>query len=314
MEKYDFLIIGAGCAGASAAMYASRLNLKSIMVAEMPGGLITTTHLVENWPGIKSISGPDLAQSLLDHASAFGVPLKNEKVLQIEKFAISAEAEAAGKKPGFIVRTASNQYLAKALLVATGTMHKRLNCPGEKELENKGVSFCALCDGAFYKNKIVAVVGSGDSAAKEALLLAEYASKVYVISRSHLHPEPVNLERVKANPKIECLSQSEVAEIQGNNKVEKVILKDGKELAMDGVFIAIGHIPLSDIAESLGVKVNHHKEIEINRKSETNISGVYAAGDVCDTEFKQAIIGSAEAVAASYWTFEYLQANEVVVE
>ena len=165
MEIFDFLIIGAGCAGASGAMYASRLNLKSVMIAEMPGGLITTTHLVENWPGIKSISGPDLASSIMDHATSFGVPLKNETVLDIEAVPISEELEQAGKKPGFVVRTASNQYLTKTILFATGSHHRKLGLPSEEQFENRGVSYCALCDAAFFKNKPVAVVGSGDSAA-----------------------------------------------------------------------------------------------------------------------------------------------------
>jgi len=314
MEQFDFLVIGAGCAGASGAMYASRLNLKTVMVAELPGGLITTTHIVENWPGIIKISGPDLASSLIDHAVAFGVGLKNERVLEVEQLTLSPEDEQAGKKPGFIVRSGSNQYLAKTVLFATGSNHKHLDCPGEKELENKGVSYCALCDGAFYKKKTVCVVGSGDSAAKEALLLAEYADKVYVISRTQLHPEPVNLDRVKNNPKIELLSNAEVAEIMGENKVEKIRLKDGKELAMDGVFIAIGLIPHSNEAEKLGVKLNARREIIINRNSETNIPGIFAAGDVCDTYFKQAITGSAEAVTASFWAYEYLNKNQVVLQ
>ena len=314
MEKFDFLVIGAGCAGASGAMYGSRLNLKTVMVAELPGGLITTTHLVENWPGIKKISGPDLAFALIDHATAFGVDLKNERVLSVEKLALSEEAEKTGKKAGFKIKTASGEYLAKTVLFATGSNHKHLYCPGEAELENKGVSYCALCDGAFYKEKIVCVVGSGDSAAKEAMLLSEFAKKVYVISRTTLHPEPVNLDRVKGNAKIELLSQAEVAEIIGQDKVEKIKLKDGRELEMDGVFVAIGLIPHSDVAEKLGVKLNARKEIEINRQSETNIPGVFGAGDVCDTYFKQAITGAAEAVTASFWAYEYLNKNEVVLD
>ncbi len=313
MEQFDFLIIGAGCAGASGAMYASRLNMKTVMIAEMPGGLITTTHLVENWPGIKAISGPDLAMSLLDHAKSFGVELKNEKILQIDTATLTAEELEAGKRPGFLVHSASNKYLAKTILIATGTMHRKIGCKGEKELENKGVSYCALCDGAFFRNKTVCVVGSGDSAAKEALLLTQFADKVYVVSRTTLHPEPVNLQRVKDNPKIECLDKAEIAEISGTNKVEKIILKDGREIPMDGVFVAIGHIPLSDIVGNLGVKLNDRKEIEINRKSETNVAGIYAAGDVCNTEFKQAITGAAEAVTSSFWAYEYLNAHEIVL-
>jgi thioredoxin reductase (NADPH) len=312
-QIYDFLVIGAGCAGASAAMYASRMNMKALMIGEMPGGLITTTHLVENWPGIKAISGPDLAFSLIDHATSFGVEMKNEKVLEVKAVEISAE-NAMSKKPGYLVKTGSAEYLAKTVLFATGTMHKKINAPGEKELENKGVSYCALCDGAFYKGKIVSVVGGGDSAAKEALLLAEYAKEVKVIARTTLHPEPVNLDRVKANSKIEILENSEVAEILGTDKVERLKLKDGRELPMDAVFVAIGHIPLSEVAVGLGVELNHHKEIVINRRSETNLPGIFGAGDVCDTKFKQAIIGAAEGVTAAYWAFEYLQANEVVFE
>jgi thioredoxin reductase (NADPH) len=313
MEIYDFLIIGAGCAGASGAMYASRLNLKTVMVAEMPGGLITTTHLVENWPGIKSISGPDLASSILDHATSFGVALKNETVVDIETVALSEEQEKAGKKPGFIVRSGSGHYLAKTILFATGSQHRKLGIPSEAQFENRGVSYCALCDAAFFRNKTVAVVGSGDSAAKEALLLAEHSAKVYVISRTHLHPEPVNLERVKANPKIELLDNAEVEEISGDDRVRQVKLNNGKILELEGLFIAIGLTPHSELADKIGVKLNEKREIIVNRRAETNVPGVFSAGDVCDSAFKQAITGSAEAVTASYWAFEYLQKNEVIL-
>ncbi|MBD3270034.1 thioredoxin-disulfide reductase [Candidatus Peregrinibacteria bacterium] len=310
METFDFLIVGAGCAGASGAMYASRLNLKSVMYGEMPGGLITTTHLVENWPGEKSISGPDLAMQLVDHATSFGVEMKNEKVTEIKQAEISDQSKTAG----FIVKTASNEIKAKTVLIATGTKHRKMNVPGEDELANKGVSYCALCDGAFFKEKTVCIVGGSDSAAKEALLLTEHAKKVYIFARSTLHPEPINMDRVKKNDKIEVREGTKIKEIIGKDKVEKVILESGEEIEMDGVFIAIGHIPLSGLAEKLGVELNDHKEIKINRHSETNIPGVYAAGDVGDSEFKQAITGSAEAVTAAYYAFEYINNNEIVFE
>ncbi|MBD3327825.1 thioredoxin-disulfide reductase [Candidatus Peregrinibacteria bacterium] len=307
---YDLLIVGAGCSGASGAMYASRLNLDTIMVAELPGGLITTTHLVENWPGIKSISGPDLAMSIVDHATSFGVPMKNEKVKEIVKAVDNVED---GKKSGYVVKTSSSEYKAKTVLIATGTEHKHLNVPGEKELANKGVSYCALCDGAFYKDKVVCTVGGGDSAAKEALLLTEYAKKVFILVRGKkLKAEPVNLDRVEKNEKIEIMYETEIAEILGDEKVEKLKLKNGDDMEMDGVFIAIGHNALSKLAKDLQVGLNQWNEIKINRRSETSVPGIYSAGDVTDNEFKQAITGSAEAVTAAYFASDYIAKNEIV--
>ncbi len=314
---YDLIIIGAGCAGASGAMYAARLNLKTAMIAELPGGLITTTHLVENWPGIKQISGPDLAQALLDHALSYDVPLINEKVLSVEKAVstISAENISAGKQNGYIVKTASGSYAAKTVLFATGTQYKKLNVPGEKELANKGVSYCALCDGGFFKGKTVAIVGGGDSAAKEAILLAEHCSKVYIFVRGDaLKAEAPNLARVQKNERIEVKTKTEVAEIIGQKSVEKIKLKSGEEIVLQGVFVAVGHLALSAVAEKLGVKLNGKKEIIINRSSETNLPGIYAAGDVCDSHFKQAITGAAEAVTATFNAFEYLGKNSIILE
>ncbi|MFH1534023.1 MAG: FAD-dependent oxidoreductase [Nitrospirota bacterium] len=296
---YDFIIIGGGCSGLPAAMYGSRLGMKTLVIAEQPGGLITTTHLVENWPGIKSISGPDLAMSLMDHATASGAEIKSERILSIEK-----------TDSTFKVKSASNEYEGKTVLISTGTIHKKLGVPGEKELENKGVSYCALCDGAFFKEKIVCVVGGGDSAAKEALFLSEHASKVYIVVRKDiLRAEPINAERIEKNDKIEILYKAEIEEILGTEKVEKIKFKDGKEMAMDGVFMAIGHIAQTELAKGLGVELNEKGEIKINRKSETNVPGVFAAGDCCDTGFKQAITGAAEGVTASYYAYHLVDTS-----
>ncbi len=308
---YDLVIIGAGCAGASGAMYAARMNLKTVMIAELPGGLITTTHLVENWPGIKNISGPDLGSALVDHAVSFGVPLVNERVIEVKK---AIPAPPAEKQSGYIVKTASNTYYAKTVLFATGTKHKTLDVPGEKEFTNKGLSYCALCDGAFFKGKTVAVVGSGDSAAKEALLLSEYCPKVYIfVRKDKLKAEPVNFDRViaKGMDKIEIRYRTEIKEIFGTKSVEKVLLNTGEEMALQGIFVAIGHTALSELAGQLGVTLNDNGEIIINRKSQTNLSGVFGAGDVCDTPFKQAITGAAEAVSAAYFAFDYIGKNDV---
>lgn len=301
---YDFIVIGGGCSGLSAGMYATRLGLKTLVFAELPGGLITTTHLVENWPGIISISGPDLAMSLYSHAEASGAEIRNEIVSKIEKL------PDANGFPQFKITTSSGEYISKTVLIATGTKHKHLGVPGEKEFENKGVSYCALCDGAFFKNKVVGVVGGGDSAAKEAIFLSEHASKVYLIVRKDiLRAEPLNAKRIEQNPKVEILFNTEVESISGTKSMEKVKFKDGagtmsgKELEMQGIFMAIGQDPQTELAKDLGVELNAKREIIINRRSETNIRGVFAAGDCCDSDFKQAITGSAEAVTASYHAF-----------
>jgi thioredoxin reductase (NADPH) len=312
---YDLLIIGAGCAGASAAMYAARLNLKTAMIGEIPGGLITTTHLVENWPGIKQISGPDLAQSLLDHAMSYNVPLINEKVIEIKK-AVADVPE--GKISGFILKTASGVYSTKCVLIATGSDHRKLGVPGEKELANKGVSYCALCDAGFYRNKIVAVVGGGDSAVKEANLLAEKCSKVYLFVRKDvMRAETTNQKKINelvAAGKVEIRFNTEIAEIIGTEKVIGVKLKSGEEIAMDGVFVAVGLMPSSELAANVGVLVNDRGEIITNRESQTNVPGIYAAGDVTDVKFKQAIIGAAEGVTASVSAFEYIGKTEIIPE
>lgn len=295
---YDTLIIGGGCAGLSAGMYAARLNLKTVLLAELPGGLITTTHVVENWPGIITTTGPDLGNSLWEHAKASGVEMKNELARGVTKLPDGT----------FEVQTRRSAYQGKTVIFATGSSHKHLGCPGEETFKNKGVSYCALCDGAFFKGKDVIVVGGGDSAAKEALFLSEHAKTVKVIVRRDvLRAEPRNNDLIAQKANIEVLFQEEVTSITGGTSVEKVSLKSGKELPVQGVFVAIGQIPATDLAVPLGVELNNKKEIIINRHSETNVPGVYGAGDCCDTEFKQAITGAAEGVTAAYYAFLYAQ-------
>jgi len=218
-----------------------------------------------------------------------------------------------------LVKTNKGEYFGKTILFATGTKWKKLpeSVKGSKEFENKGVNFCALCDSPLYKNKVVAVIGGSDSAAKDAMVLAEHAKKVYIIYRGEqIHPEPINFERIKANKKIEIINKTNVIEIRGDKAVREVVLdreyKGKKELALDGVFVAIGHIVLSDLAKEIGVKLNEKGEIILNHKtSETNVAGVFAAGDVADKEFKQAITGVAEGCTAAYSAYEFITKGRV---
>lgn len=304
---YDVVIVGTGVAGLSAGMYCGRFNLKTLVIGELPGGIITTTHLVENYPGIPSITGAGMGEIFLEHAKKFGAEIKFGRVSEVKRL-----PDVGSKKGAFEVQVGKEMFLSKAVIFATGTEYKKLGVSGEKELAGRGVSYCALCDGAFFKKKTVCLVGGGDSSAIEALILEEHCEKVYMFVRKDvLRAEPVNLKKVMESKKIELHFNTEILEIKGEKKVEAVVLKSGQTMPMEGVFIAIGHIPLSGLAEKLGVELTDHKEIKINRNSETSIAGVFAAGDVCDTSFKQAITGASEAVTASYFAYQYLQKTEV---
>lgn len=306
---WDVIIIGSGIAGLSAGMYCGRFNLKTLVIGEMPGGVITTTHLVENYPGIVSITGADMGTVFLQHAQKFGAKIDFSKVINI---ANCPPPPGENKKGSFTVRTSSKEFIGKTLIFATGTEHRKLGVPGEKELNARGVSYCALCDAAFFKGKTVAIVGGGDSSAIEALILREQCKKVYMlVRRDILRAEPINYKKVMKSTNIEVRLNTEVAGILGKEKVEAVLLKSGEEIPLEGVFVAIGHIPLSALAEKLGCELDEHKQIKINRNSETSIPGVFAAGDVGDSAFKQAITGASEAVIASYFAYQYLQKNEV---
>jgi len=311
MENYDFLILGAGGAGLAAAMYGARLGLKTLVLghsygSELPvGGVITTTNVVENYPGFTKLTGQEIAKNLENHAKDYDlVTIKNEEALEVKK-----------KENYFVAKTKKEEYQAKTLLFATGTKWKKLDVPGSKEFENKGVNYCALCDAPLFKDKIVAIIGGGDSAIKDSLVLAEHAKKVFIIARREIHPEPINLEKIKANKKIEVITNTSIVEVKGDKMVSSVVLdKDysgNKELKLDGLFVAIGHDVLSILAEPLGVELNKKKEIIINHKdSTTNVEGIYAAGDVTDKHFKQLITGVADGCTAAYSAFEYLGENK----
>ncbi|MBI3190642.1 FAD-dependent oxidoreductase [archaeon] len=306
VPEFDIVIIGAGVSGLAAAMYAGRMNMKTLVIGSAPiGGVITTTNDVENYPGFKSITGLELAEKIKEHALEYPVKLEEDIVTKVEKISGYFKVSTESKKT----------YNSKTVLFATGTKHRELNVKGEKELANHGVHKCALCDGAFYKDKTVAVIGGSDSAAKEALVLTQWAKKVYIIYRGEkIRSEPVNTKRIEEkirHDKIEIIYKANVKEIKGNKKVESVILdnpcKGKNEFPLDAVFIEIGWIPLSDVAKSLGVSTNEKGEIIINRNSETNIPGAFAAGDVTDTRFKQAITGVGEAVLAVYSAYLFIE-------
>ncbi len=302
----DVIIVGSGPAGLAAGMYSGRLNLKTLIIGDSVGGTIATTTNIENYPGFKRISGEELSQLLKEHAEEYGVEILEDRVELIEK-----------KDNFFQVETEEGEsFTSRTIIFATGTKHRKLPAKRAEEFENRGVYYCALCDGPLFKDKVVAVVGGSDSAAKEALLLQEYASKVYIIYRGEkIHPEPPNLRRVEESKKIEIINRANILEVKGDKRLRSVVLdreyNGSNELSLDAVFVAIGGEPQSELAKSLGVKTNSKGEIIIDREAKTNIEGVFACGDVCDTKFKQAVVGVAEGVMAAYSAYQYITSSEV---
>ncbi|MFA6024462.1 MAG: FAD-dependent oxidoreductase [Candidatus Gracilibacteria bacterium] len=299
---YDLIIIGGGCAGLSASIYARRYNMNILVLTEGLGGTITTTHLVENYPGFIALSGQELADNLIAHAKANDVPFKiGSRVNRITK-----EGDI------FKIEFGKEIYEARTVLLATGTTYRKMGAKGEAELLSKGVSYCATCDAPFYKGKEVIIVGGGDSAVKESLILAEHAKQVTIVYRGEkiTKAEPINMKRVEATPNIDFRLKTNIVEIMGTNRVEKVLFDDGTEMPIDGVFIEIGRIPLTTMVDELGAEKNEKGELKISGMSETSVPGFYAAGDVTDTEWKQAIVSASEGCKAAFRAFEFVSAQK----
>lgn len=302
---YDMVVIGSGVTGYAAAMYAARLDLSVAVIGDVDGGTITLTDDVANYPGFIQLTGKELADKLKEHALDYPVTIETGTVADVFR----------DSQDFFYVVTNNKTFLAKTVLFATGMKERELEVPGHDELRNRGVSYCALCDAPLFKDKVVGVVGGSDSAAKEALLLAKYCPKVYMIYRkAKIRPEPINARRIEADSGIEVITETNVTEVLGDSRVAGVRLDkpyNGSDvLELDGIFVAIGGIPYSDLARKLGVETNEKGEITIDRSSRTNVEGVFAAGDVADTEFKQAITGVAEGVHAAYQAYRYVNERE----
>jgi thioredoxin reductase (NADPH) len=294
---YDLVIVGAGPGGYTAAIYAARFRLKVLLIGKVRGGELSNAHMVENWPGDKKINGYDLMVRMYDQTKGLGVEIKEETATCINKTA-----------EGFVVESESGKHEAKAVVLATGTERRKLNVPGEKEFLGKGVSYCASCDGAFFKDKVVGVVGGSDAAATEALLLANTCKKVYILYRkAEIRAEPITKERVAKTGNIEIIPNVNVKEVKGDKMVTSVLLDNGQDLELDGLFIEIGGTPVSVFCKDLGLELNDKGEIVVNEKSETNVPGVYAAGDVTDSPYKQAITAAAQGAKAAVFAFSYIK-------
>ena len=287
---YDVIIIGGGPAGITAAIYSQRYKLKTLLITK-DQGMIVDSHIIENYPGFKTISGQELAKQFEEHLKYLNVEIKETEVVNIDKDLTVTDKD-------------NNKYKTKNIILTLGTKKRKLNIPGEENFLGKGVSYCYICDSSFFRDKTVAVIGGSSSAAKAALLLSDYAKKVYIIYRKEkLRCEPIYLDKIKEK-KIEILNNTEVTEIKGSKFVESVLLSNNKELKLDGVFIEIGSVPLTNIAKKLDIELDENNYIQVNEKQETNIKNIYAAGDITNKKLKQIITAAAQGAIAANSIFE----------
>lgn len=308
---YDLIIIGAGPAGLTASIYASRYKLNHLVVGNIFNGAMTKAHLVENWPGEKSIKGYDLIMKFYEHAKSLGAEIIQESIVEVKM----RDGLNSSLRGYFIIKTENNKiYEAKSLLVALGAKSKKLNIPGEDKFLGRGVSYCAVCDGTFFKNKIVGVVGGSNSAAMAAIILSEHANKVFLIYRGQsLGCEPVIVEKLEKNSKVKMIYNTNVTMISGEKRVEFIKLDneyEGKKtLKLDGLFIEAGSIPFVNLIRKLGVKTDQNGFIIIDQSGATNVDGVYAAGDITNGSngLRQIITAASEGTIAATSVYKYLR-------
>lgn len=303
MNLYDVAMIGGGGSGLTAALYTSRANLKTILFEKLvPGGQIAVTDLVENYPGFpEGILGPEISSRMETQAKKYGTEIKCAEVVKVEK---------SGSL--FQIKTANESFQSKAVIIASGAAFRTLNVPGERELTGKGVSYCATCDGAFFKNKEIVVVGGGDSAIQESLFLTRFVTKLSVIHRrNELRASAILQDRAKKNPKINFIWDAVVTQIHGSGKVEGVRIKNAKtgeekDFKTDGVFIFIGHDPISKFLTGF-VEQDEKGYIKTNNRLQTSVPGVYACGEVRLGAVRQLISACGEGCQAALEVQNYLE-------
>mgnify|MGYP003987698431 CR=1 FL=1 len=302
-DNYDLVILGGGPAGLTAALYAGRYNLKVAVVAKTIGGTANLAGEIENWPGYIG-SGMELMKKFKDQAEKFGAVFIEEEVKKVSK-----------KGGEFLLEGTDKKIRGRALIVALGTEHRQLNIPGEKELLGKGVSYCATCDGNFFRGKDVAVIGGANSAARAAIYLADIAKKVYVIYRRHeMRCEPIALSKICSTKNVEIIYFSEPTEVEGDGKVSglKIIQKSPdkdpveKTLAVEGVFIEAGATPAKEVIADLKLKTEKDY-IVTGKGAEANVEGIFAAGDITNNNFKQVVTAASEGAIAAKSAFDYLK-------
>ena len=299
---YDIIIIGAGPAGLTAGIYALRANLKVLIIEkESIGGQISTSPLVENYPGYKSISGLELSNSMYEQYNALGGELEVDEVTKIKK------------DDDFTVTTEYDEYRAKSIIIATGAKHKHLNIDREEDFIGKGLSYCATCDGAFFKDKIVAVIGGASTAVTSAIYLSNIAKKVYLIYRkSKLKCEDILKTRLDKLENVEIIYNSEVTKLIGKDVIEGIVLNDSDTIEVDGVFVSIGMEPNTKFVEKL-IPITDDNYID-SLDTKTNIEGIFVAGDVRKKDLRQLTTAVSDGSLAATYAIDYIRSTKWDIE
>lgn len=318
---HDLIIIGAGPAGLSAALYAARKKINLLVLADGANGQTGEAHLVENYLGLDAISGMELAEKFRSHAKKFDIKIKD-----------GADVEKILPKEGiFEIIAANGSFSAKSVIVATGKKYRALQVPGAKEFEGKGITYCATCDAPLFKNKAVAVIGAGDAGQDAAWQLTKYASKIYLLNKySELKGDDSRTqEELKNHPQVEIFNDCEPVEVKGDKFVKALVFKCNgdspaeldysraqrdsqiKEIAVEGIFVEIGSVPASKFLAGM-VKLNSKEEVIIDPKTNmTSVPGIFAAGDITDISHKQMIIAAGEGAKAALSAYEYLKSQNI---
>lgn len=301
-KKYDLVIVGAGAAGMTAGLYAARNGLKTAIISKDIGGTSNSILILENWPGFYG-SGAELMKKFYDETRKYEIDFIMSEVDSIEK-----------NKKEFSIKTKKGNLISKTVIISTGTERRKLKIIGEEKFIGKGVSYCVTCDAFFYKNKTVAVIGGSDCAATSALALTNLAKKVYIVYRGEkLRCEEINAERLKKNKKVQIIYKALPIEVKGKEKVESLLIRDkgkNRELKTDGVFVEIGSTPLVKFIKKLDLKLDKENYIVVDDAMKTSVKGVFAAGDVTNSDVKQIVTASAQGAIAGKSVHDFLRLEQ----
>jgi len=305
-ELFDVVVIGGGPAGLSAALYSARFFLKTAVVTELVGGTLNEAGIIDDYIGIQDVPGPELAKKFEAHVVKYKVPIVTGRVVKVSKVGDLFDIELQD----------STTVKSRAVIVAVGSVRRKLGVPGEEKFAGKGVSYCAPCDAPMFKDRDVAVVGGGNSALQGALLAASYASKVYLIHRrDSFRAFPIYVDLVRKNPKIELVLNSVVVEIGGSDRVEWIKVRDVvsgsiRELKVSGIIVEVGNEPPKDFLRSMGLELDDHGYVVVLPGQRTNVEGIFAAGDCTGgphkKKFDQVVTAVAEGAVAAYSAYEYV--------